>query len=55
MKSQPDEGSKDLFVHISAVQTSGLNGLDEGDKVTFESENNPKGRGKQVASIQKAG
>jgi len=33
---QPDEGGQDVFVHISAVQRSGLNGLDEGQKVTYE-------------------
>lgn len=32
----PDNGGKDAFVHISAVQRSGLQGLYEGDKVTFE-------------------
>ena len=51
---QPDDGGKDLFVHISAVQNSGLSGLNEGDKVSFESEDDPKGRGKQVATIQMA-
>jgi CspA family cold shock protein len=33
---QPDEGGADVFVHISAVQRSGLNGLDEGQKVIYE-------------------
>lgn len=33
---QPDEGGADVFVHISAVQSSGLSGLDEGQKVTYE-------------------
>ena len=51
---QPDDGSKDLFVHISAVQNSGLSGLNEGDKVSFESEDDPRGRGKQVARIEMA-
>jgi cold shock protein len=32
----PDNGEKDAFVHISAVQRSGLQGLFEGDKVSFE-------------------
>ncbi|MHA6297688.1 cold-shock protein [Devosia sp. CAU 1758] len=32
----PDNGEKDAFVHISAVQRSGLQGLYEGDKVSFE-------------------
>jgi len=33
---QPDDGTKDVFVHISAVERAGLRGLDEGQKVTFE-------------------
>ncbi|HVW92053.1 MAG TPA: cold-shock protein [Devosia sp.] len=33
---QPDEGGADVFVHISAVQRSGLNGLDEGEKISYE-------------------
>lgn len=33
---QPDDGGKDIFVHISAVQRSGLNDLREGEKVTYE-------------------
>jgi len=32
----PDDGSKDVFVHISAVQRAGLRGLSEGQKVEFE-------------------
>jgi len=33
---QPDDGSKDVFVHISAVERAGLNGLNEGQKLSFE-------------------
>ncbi len=33
---QPDDGGKDAFVHISAVERAGLNGLKEGQKVEFE-------------------
>ena len=33
---QPDAGGADVFVHISAVQRSGLTGLDEGQKVEYE-------------------
>lgn len=35
---QPDEGSKDVFVHISAVERAGLRTLKEGQKVSFEME-----------------
>ena len=33
---QPDNGGKDVFVHISAVEKAGLSDLREGDKVTFD-------------------
>ncbi|MDD3445790.1 MAG: cold-shock protein [Zavarzinia sp.] len=33
---QPDNGSADIFVHISAVERSGLRGLVDGQKVSFE-------------------
>ncbi|MBL8893599.1 MAG: cold-shock protein [Rhizobiales bacterium] len=33
---QPDDGSKDVFVHISAVERAGLRSLNEGQKVTFD-------------------
>ncbi len=33
---QPDDGGKDVFVHISAVERAGLKGLNEGQKIAFE-------------------
>ena len=39
----PDEGDKDVFVHITAVHEAGLQGLDEGQKVTFEILDDEKG------------
>lgn len=33
---QPDGGGNDVFVHISAVERAGLNGLNEGQKVSFD-------------------
>ena len=33
---QPDDGSKDVFVHISAVENAGMRGLAEGQKISFE-------------------
>lgn len=32
----PDSGGKDVFVHITAVQKAGLNGLNEGQKVSYD-------------------
>jgi len=40
----PDDGSKDVFVHISAVQKAGLRTLTEGQKVSFEIEAQANGR-----------
>ena len=33
---QPDQGGSDVFVHISALQRAGINGLNEGQKVSYE-------------------
>jgi CspA family cold shock protein len=35
---QPDSGGKDVFVHVSAVERSGLRGLAEGQKISYEVE-----------------
>ena len=50
----PDDGSKDVFVHATALETAGLRSLNEGDKVSFTLEDDRKGRGKQAAELQKA-
>ncbi len=41
---QPDDGSKDVFVHISAVERSGLGRLNEGQKVSFDLERGQQGK-----------
>lgn len=41
---EPDDGSKDAFVHISAVERAGLTGLADGQKVTYELETGRDGR-----------
>ncbi len=33
---QPEDGGADVFVHVSAVEKAGLRGLDEGQRVSFE-------------------
>ena len=45
---QPDDGGKDVFVHISAVEQAGLRGLDENQKVCYEIERD-KRSGKESA------
>jgi len=49
---QPDDGSRDVFVHISAVETAGMSNLVEGQKLSFEVVSE---RGKLAASQLKAG
>ena len=45
---QPEGGGADVFVHISAVERAGMNGLNEGQRVSFEEQRDPK-RGKTSA------
>ena len=39
----PDDGGKDVFVHYSSIQGGGFKTLAEGQKVSFETEDTPKG------------
>ena len=41
---QPDDGAKDVFVHISAVERSGLGSLNEGQKLSFDLERGQQGK-----------
>ncbi|HEY0205358.1 MAG TPA: cold-shock protein [Acetobacteraceae bacterium] len=41
---QPDDGSKDVFVHISAVERAGMGSLNEGQKLSFELERGQQGK-----------
>lgn len=50
---QPEGGGADVFVHISAVERAGMAGLNEGQKVSFEEQRDPK-RGKTSAVNLKA-
>jgi CspA family cold shock protein len=47
----PQDGGKDVFVHITAVQAAGLNGLNEGQRVSFDV---VKERGKDAATNLRA-
>jgi CspA family cold shock protein len=48
----PDDGSEDLFAHFSAIQMNGFKTLSEGQRVSFEVTQGPKG--KQASNIQAA-
>ena len=48
---KPDDGGKDIFVHISAVQRSGLASLAEGQKLSFELEHDKRGKGPKAVNL----
>ncbi len=48
---QPDDGGKDVFVHISAVERSGLTGLADNQKVSYDLETGRDGRS-SAANLQ---
>jgi len=50
----PEDGSKDVFVHATAVERAGIGSIDEGDKISFEVEDDSRGRGKQATNLQPA-
>jgi CspA family cold shock protein len=45
----PDDGGKDVFVHVSAVEAAGLRSLNEGQKVNFDIQ--PDKRGSKAANL----
>ena len=50
---EPSDGGKDVFVHVSAVEGAGMNGLNEGQKVSYEVERDRR-TGKDSAGQLKA-
>ncbi len=48
----PEDGSKDVFVHVSAVESSNLGYLEEGQKVTFDIQ--PDARGPKAVNLSAA-
>ena len=49
---QPDEGGPDVFVHISAVERAGLRSLNEGQKITYELEKDPRSGKTSAGQLQ---
>ena len=50
---EPSDGGKDVFVHVSAVEGAGMNGLNEGQKVSYEVERDRRS-GKESAGQLKS-
>ena len=49
---KPDDGGRDIFVHITAVETAGLRSLAEGQRISYEIEPDKKGKGPKAVSLQ---
>jgi CspA family cold shock protein len=50
----PDDGGKDVFVHVTAIEESGINGLAEGSRISFETEADKRGKGPKAVNLQPA-
>jgi len=51
---RPDDGSRDVFVHVSAVTSSGLGTLNEGQRISFEVEPDKRGKGPKAVNLRPA-
>ena len=49
---KPDDGGRDIFVHITAVEQASLTTLNEGQRVTFEIEPDKKGKGPKAVNLK---
>lgn len=48
----PDDGGRDIFVHVSSVQRAGVPYLEDGMRISFAIEDDTRGRGPQAINLQ---
>lgn len=48
---KPDDGGRDIFVHVTAVERAGLSTLAEGQRIAFEIEPDKKGKGPKAVDL----
>ncbi len=48
----PDDGGKDVFVHITALEQSGFQQLSDGTRITFETEPDKRGKGPKAVKLE---
>ncbi len=48
----PDDGGKDVFVHVTAVERAGIGSLNEGMRISFETEPDKRGKGPKAVNLQ---
>lgn len=51
---RPDDGSRDVFVHVSAVTSSGVGTLTEGQRISFDIEPDKRGKGPKAINLGRA-
>ncbi len=49
---KPDDGGKDVFVHVTAVEQAGISNLDEGMRISFETEPDKRGKGPKAVNLE---
>ncbi len=49
---KPDDGGRDIFVHVTAVEQAGLQSLNEGQRITYEIEPDKKGKGPKAVDLR---
>ena len=52
---KPDDGGNDVFVHVTAVEKSGMGDLIEGARISFETEPDKRGKGPKAVNLQASG
>ncbi|MEZ5899913.1 MAG: cold-shock protein [Hyphomicrobium sp.] len=52
---KPDDGGNDIFVHVTAVERSGIGALIEGMRISFETEPDKRGKGPKAVNLEQAG
>ena len=50
----PDGGGKDVFVHVTALEESGIDNLSEGSRISFDTEPDKRGKGPKAVNLQPA-
>jgi len=48
----PDDGGKDVFVHVTAVERSGISNMNDGMRITFDTEPDKRGKGPKAVDLQ---
>lgn len=52
---KPDDGGTDVFVHVSAVERSGVGSLAEGQRISYETEPDKRGKGPKAINLEISG